>query len=91
MKKDLTFLFVFVTVQISLITLQIYKQNKIIELSYQKQKNEKSRDNLFQKKNELLQKLYELQNRKSIKRFSEDKLKMKKVGIKQVKKISDEE
>ena len=88
--KRAAFLVVFIIAQICFIVLLIYKQSKIIEISYQKQRNEKTKDRLFQKKSDLIQKLYEIKNHSKIKQYAAEELKMKKVGLSQIKKISDE-
>lgn len=77
----------FVTIHVMFIFLQIHKQSYGIELSYQKQKNEKIRQELIDKKNDLTQELHLMQNRSTIKKYAENTLGMKKISLSQIKQM----
>lgn len=86
-KKKNYLLFVFITMNIIFIFLQIHKQSYIVKLYYQKQKIEKEINQAEQQKNLLNQKLYELKNPSNILKYATNKLGMQKIQINQIKKI----
>jgi len=86
MKKP-TFIILFIGTNIFFIFVQVYKQSQVIKLSYQKQKNEAEKEALSQKKDDLTQQLYALKNRTSIKKYAQNKLNMRKINLKQIKKL----
>lgn len=88
MKKGI-FFGLFILVHIGFIFLQIHKQSFIVQLTYEKQKNEKIKEELLEKKNQLTQQWYILQNRTSIKQYAEKELGMKKVAFKQIKNLDE--
>jgi hypothetical protein len=79
---------VFIGVHIAFIFLQIYKQSYLVQLTYEKQHHEKVKQELLEKKNHLTQQWYILQNRSAIKEYAQQELGMKKVALKQIKKIA---
>ncbi len=85
-----SFITFFITIHVVFIFLQIHKQSYVIELSYQKQKNEKLKQELTDKKNGLTQELHMVQNRSNIKKYAESSLGMKKISLSQIKKMPDE-
>jgi len=87
MKRSL-FISTFIGVHLFFAFFQVHKHSNLIKLSYQKQKHELTRENLIQKKRDLTQQLYALQDRAAIKEFAQQELKMEKVSINQVKKLS---
>ncbi len=82
------FIVTFIATHIFFIFFQIHKHSKIIRFSYQKQKNEQKKELLIQKIQELTQNLYELKKRSSIKKYAQKKLKMRKIKLSQIKKIT---
>ncbi len=83
-------LIAFIVTNVIFIFLQIYKQTYFVRLSYQKQRLEKERDEILQKKSLLTHQLYELKNPNSIKKFAIENLKMQKTKLNQIKKLSNE-
>jgi len=81
------FIVVFISTHVFFIFFQIHKHSKIVKLSYQKQKNEQRKERLAQKIQELTQKLYAQKERSAIKKFAQEKLKMKKMKLSQIKKL----
>ena len=84
------FITLFILIHVIFIFLQIHKQSYGIKLSYQKQKNEKNKQQLIEKKNNLTQELHTMQNRSDIKKYAENSLGMKKIFLSQIKQIPDE-
>jgi cell division protein FtsL len=82
-----TFIILFIAIHIGFIFLQIHKQSYLVELSYQKQKNEKIKQELVEKRNNLQQQWYVLQNRATIKNYAQEKLGMKKISLHQIKQL----
>lgn len=89
-RKNLFFV-VFIIVNIVFIFLQIHKQSRFVNLAYEKQRLEKEKDQLIQKKNNLTQEFYQLKNPTSIKDFAKNKLDMKTIKLTQIKKIDSNE
>ena len=85
LKKN--FIACFIALHILFIFLQIHKQSYLVELSYKKQKNEKIKQELVEKKNNLTQQWYMVQNRASIKKYAQEELGMKKIALHQIKQL----
>jgi len=85
-KKSNYFIYIFIAVNLLFIFLQIYKQSNFVKLSYKKQRLEKEKDLLIQKRDNLNQKLLELKNPNAVKNAVIRDLNMKRVGINQVRK-----
>ncbi|MDR3647112.1 MAG: hypothetical protein P4L22_06235 [Candidatus Babeliales bacterium] len=85
-KKSNYFIYIFIAVNLLFIFLQIYKQSNFVKLSYKKQRLEKEKDLLIQKRDNLNQKFLELKNPNAVKNAVIKDLNMKRVGINQVKK-----
>ena len=85
--KKRNFLGLFIFVHIGFIFMQIYKQSYLVQLTYEKQHHEKIKHELLEKKNYLTQQWYIMQNRSAIKEFAQQELGMKKVALKQIKKL----
>lgn len=90
MKKTLFFT-LFIVTHIGFFFLQINRQMQLVKESFNKQKNERTAVSLDQKKQELTNKLYALQNKSDIKEFAQQDLKLKPIKISQVKPLSDAE
>ena len=82
------FVSVFIAAHIFFIFFQIHKHSKIIQFSYQKQKNEQKKELLAQKLQDLKQQFYKCKEYSSVKTFAQKKLNMKKVRLSQVQKLS---
>jgi hypothetical protein len=86
MKKN-SFITLFITAHILLIFLQIHKHTLFIKNSYNHQQCEKKLALLQEKKQTLTQELYALKDRENIKKYAQDKLKMRPYALNQVKKL----
>lgn len=85
MKKKL-FITVFITAHIFFVFSQIHKQSLFIKLSYEKQKYEKLKQELTEKKQTLNYALRkEMSNPAAIKAVAKDKFHMQKISLKQIK------
>jgi len=89
MKKN-SFLTIFISAHIFLIFLQIHKHTLFVKNSYNHQLCEKSIATLTEKKQTLTQELYALKDRENIKKYAQEKLKMRPYALNQVKKLSNE-
>lgn len=86
MKKK-TFIALFVSTHLVFILLVIFKQNKFISLTYQKQRKETLKESLIERKKELTQKVY-AHNHAQVKQYARKRLHMEPLSINQVRKIS---
>lgn len=83
---------IFASIQVFMVFAYINQQSRLIKISYQKQEREKELALLTKAKQELLHQLHVLASNKSaIKEYATEQLKMKKVAIHQIKKLSDHE
>lgn len=87
MKKH-SFITIFITAHILIIFLQIHKHTLFIKNSYNHQQCEKKLALLQEKKQTLTQELYALKDRDNIKKYAQDKLKMRPYALNQVKKLT---
>lgn len=85
--KRRTFIILFVGVQVGFIIAQIHKQSFLIGLSFEKQRNEKRKQELIEQKNNLTHQLCTLQQRSSIKEYAEKELGMKPIKLNQIKTV----
>lgn len=86
-----TFVVLFVIINIGMIILQIKKHTNMIGQLYQKQRNEKIKEELLNKKAAAMREFYELKNPTAIKKFAINELQMKKVELKQVISVAEHE
>ncbi len=86
MKKH-SFITLFITAHILIIFLQIHKHTLFIKNSYNHQQCEKKIASLTEKRQTLTQELYALKDRDNIKKYAQDKLKMRPYALNQVKKL----
>lgn len=86
--KKLYFIVFFISFHILLIGVKINKQSQFIKISYEKQRLEQKKQELFQHKQALTNDLYAFQNPATIKQFAQDVLHMEPLNIKQVKRIT---
>ncbi|BDC34229.1 hypothetical protein Noda2021_01870 [Candidatus Dependentiae bacterium Noda2021] len=79
----------FIALQCCLVFIYIYQQSNWIKLSYLKQNQDNELKSLKKTKQELLHQLHTLASNKSaIKKFALNELKMRKMKISQIRKIS---
>ena len=86
MKKN-SFITFFITIHIMLIFLQVHKHTLFIKNSYNHQQCEKKLALLQEKKQTLTQELYALKDRDNIKKYAQNKLKMRPYALNQIKKL----
>ena len=84
------FLFIFISVNLIFIFLQIYKHSVFVKLSYEQQRLEQEQENLAKKKIDLIEKLHTNQRHKPVKDFAQNKLKMQRIKLKQIKRLDFE-
>lgn len=78
------FVILFVVANIGMLILQIKKHTYMIGQLYQKQRNEKIKEELLQKKADTMRELYALANPAAIKQFAINQLHMQKVALNQI-------
>ncbi len=82
--KRLRFIILFVGVNILFIFLQIHKNGKITEISYQNQNKQHQLDILKQQKEALTHQFQAMKNPSSVKDYAAEELNMKNVSLQQV-------
>lgn len=82
------FIALFVLVHTLFIAIQIDKQSRLVQLSYEKQRHEKEKNTLSSKKQELTNSLYALKNPSQVKQYATTELTMKPLELKKVKRIT---
>jgi len=87
--KKAVFFTIFISAQVTFVFLQIHQYSQMIKVSYKKQKNEKLKSSLAQRKQELTHQLYALHNKSGIKEFAINELKLEPINLNQIKKLSD--
>jgi len=90
MTRTKRYLTLFILINIFFIFLLIYKQSRFTKTSYDQQILEQQRNDLREEEMILTRELYELKNPKKINEYATKKLGMKKMELKQAKKISSE-
>lgn len=85
--KRATFIGLFISVHLIFVIAQIHKHSQIVKLSYQKQKNEKLRNELAEKQLVLTHQLYAHKNLGAIKEFAIKNLNMAPVKLSQIKRL----
>jgi hypothetical protein len=86
--KRSTFIFVFIACNIGMVLLQIKNHTNIVQQQYRKQRNDKLKEELLQKKAAALRSLYALKNPTAIKQFATKELNMQTVCLQQIKTVS---
>ncbi len=84
MKKN-TFIVLFITAHILFIFLQVHKHTQFVKSTYAQQKHEKKQSTLKRKKQSLVQQLYALKDRDTIRKYAKNTLKMRPIRLNQVK------
>ena len=85
------FILLFFFCNILMVFLHIKKHANIVRQMYRKQRNEKIKEELMQKKSSTLRSLYTLKNPSSIKQFATEQLNMQKVCLHQIKTVTSNE
>lgn len=88
--KKTGFVLIFISTHITFVFLQIHQYSQIINISYQKQKTEKLKQQLVQKKQSLTHQLYALQNKTAVQKFAQSNLHMQPIDIAQIKKLNSD-
>ena len=88
--KKLAFALIFIGTNLFFIFFHVYKNSKLTEFSFNKQRYEKERTKLQNKKELLTQQLQYLQNRSTIKQFAQNELGMEKIKLSTIKTIPHE-
>lgn len=88
--KKTTFAAIFFSTHIFFVLLIIHKQNIFISLSYEKQKKEKFREELAEKKKLLTHQCHALANPTVIKEFAKNNLHMEPIALAQVRKLNND-
>lgn len=85
--KKISFVILFVSTQLLLLVLQLYKHADRVRLVYAQQKKEAQRAHLIERREHALQKMHELTGRSEIKRFAQEQLKLEPIQLRQLKKV----
>lgn len=86
--KTRLFLALFVCIQIFFIFFHLHKQSSLIELAYQKQKNETVLAELIEQRKQLTHELQTLKNPSLVKKFAQEELHMEPIKMSALKKVS---
>jgi hypothetical protein len=89
--KRSTFILIFIACNICMALLQIKNHTNIVRQLYRKQRNEKIKEDLVQKKAAMLRSLYALKNPAAIKQFATEELNMHNVSLHQIKTVAANE
>jgi len=89
--KRLTFIVLFVGVNVLFIFLQIDKKSKITDLSYQNQRKQREIDLLLHQKESLTNQLQSLKNPTAVKEYASKQLNMKKIKLSQIKLMTNQD
>jgi cell division protein FtsL len=81
------FVTLIIITHIAFVFMLIYRQTWFTTLSYKQQAAERQRNELVEKKEALTQQLYRLKNPQHVKKYATHTLGMKKISLKQVKKL----
>ena len=83
-----TFILFFIACNIVIVFLHIHNHTNIVRQLYRKQRNEKMKEELLQKKAAAMRTLYTLKNPSSIKQFAAEQLNMQKIALNQIKTVT---
>lgn len=78
---------IILSVNILILFFWVFQNNKIIKLSFEKQKHEKTKASLFKEKERLQQQLCCAQSKSTIKKFAKNELKMEKIKPHNIKTV----
>ena len=82
-----TFILIFIACNILIVFLHIHNNTNITRQLYRKQRNEKTKEELLQKKAAAIRTLYAMKNPSSIKQFATEQLAMQKIALNQIKTV----
>lgn len=85
--KRSPFILIVISINLFFVFFLVYKNSRIVELSFLKQNYEKTKAALLKEKDRLQQQLCVIQNRASIQQFAKNELTMEKINIKQIKSL----
>lgn len=85
--KNKLWLVLFVSTNILLVLLQIYKQSIFVQYAYAQQRLEREKKQLTKRRAQLISELHAQQAHDKIKRFATERLGMHKAELKQIKKM----
>lgn len=85
--KRSPFILVVISAQLVLIFFLIYKNSRIVELSFQKQQQEKIKHALLKERERLQQKLCMAQDKTAIRHYAQRALTMEKINPKAIKSL----
>lgn len=88
--KKIPAVVLFICINALLIFFQVHKQSQIIKVRRNIQTHQKKIDQLEQKKRELNVQLHRIKQPYKIKQFATDKMNMKPISLKKVKKIHED-
>lgn len=86
-----TFILLFIVCNILIVFFHIHNHTNIVRQLYRKQRNEKIKEELLQKKATATRTLYTLKNPSSIKQFACEQLNMQKIALHQIKTVPSNE
>jgi cell division protein FtsL len=87
--KRSPFILIVIGVNLFFVFFLVYKNSRIVQLSFQKQQHEKTKTALLKERDRLQQQLCVVQNRTAIKQFAKDELKMEKITSRQIKSLPE--
>lgn len=88
MKKH-WFITVFICTHVLFTFLNVHKNSNVVKQLYRKQHQEKIKEDLLHKKQQLMHQLYALQQRTHVRKFAQENLAMVDVSLNQIKKIAN--
>lgn len=86
--KQTSFMLLVVSVNIFIVFFLVYKNSRIVELSFQKQNYEKTKATLLKEKDKLQQHICHAQSKAMVKHFAKNELKMEKIKAHNIKTAS---
>jgi len=86
--KYISFLTLFVGVQITGVLMQLYKQSQFIKLSYRKQRITLELAHTIKEKQEILHTIAMLHDATSVKKFAQEQLGLQPIALSQIKKVA---
>jgi len=89
--KRSTFIVLFAGVNVLFVFLQIDKNSKITDLSYQNQRKQREIDLLLHQKESLTNQLEALKNPAAVKEYASEQLHMKKIKLSQIKLMTNQD
>lgn len=82
------FIMIFIACNISIVLIQINNHTRIVRKQYEKQRNEKTKEELVAQKSTLIRSLCSCKNHSDIKKYAATHLHMKPISLSQIKSVS---